>query len=215
VSRYAIARWLSGDAEPRFPDFLRVFEASSLRLLDFIALFHDPAELPSAAKAWQQLNARRNASYELPWIPAVLLALELRQYRELSKHEPGWIANLLGIDLEEEARCLALLKTSGQIRLARGRWVVNRSMTVDTRSAADAEQKLKLWYAEVGVQRLTARAPGQFSFNVFAVSRADLERLRELHRAYFRQLRAVIASSEPSECVAVANVQLFELAARD
>jgi transcriptional regulator with XRE-family HTH domain len=214
VSRYAVARWLRAEAEPRFPDFLRLFEVTSLRLLDFIALFHDPAELPSAAKAWQALNARRHATYELPWIAAVVLALELRQYSELPRHVPGWIAELLGISVEEEARCLAALKTSGQIRMSRGRWIVDRSMTVDTRSGPDAERALKRWWAEVGLERLSARAPGQFSFNVFAVSSADLERLRELHSAYFRQLRAIVAASEPSEHIAVVNLQLFELGAR-
>ena len=214
VSRYAIARWLTGSAEPRFPDFLRLFEVTSLRLLDFIALFHDPAELPSAAKAWQALNARRQATYELPWIAAVTLALELRQYAELPQHVPGWIAELLGISLEEEARCLAALKASGQIRLFRQRWVVNRSMTVDTRAGPDAERALKQWWADVGLQRLAARAPGQFSFNVFAVSSADLERLRELHTAYYRQMRAIVTASQPSERIAVANLQLFELGPR-
>jgi DNA-binding phage protein len=213
VSRYAIARWLSGSAEPRFPDFLRVFEVTSLRLLDFIALFHDPAQLPSAAKSWQELNARRQATYELPWIAAVTLALELRQYAELPQHVPGWIAELLGIRFEEEARCLAALKASGQIRLSRKHWVVNRSMTVDTRAGPDAERGLKQWWADVGLQRLTARAPGQFSFNVFAVSSADLERLRELHTAYYRQMRAIVTASKPSERIAVANLQLFELGA--
>src|SRR3970282_797610 len=38
-SRSPISRWLFGAAEPRLPDFLRLVEAASLRLLDFIALF--------------------------------------------------------------------------------------------------------------------------------------------------------------------------------
>src|SRR5947209_5239759 len=38
-SRFAVARWLRGDAEPRLPDFLRLIECASLRLLDFLACF--------------------------------------------------------------------------------------------------------------------------------------------------------------------------------
>jgi transcriptional regulator with XRE-family HTH domain len=210
-SRYALSRWLNGQAEPRFPDFLRVFEAASLRLLDFIALFIDPRELSAAARAWKLLEAHRRACYELPWVPAVLRALELADYLRLPAHEPGWIAKRLGVSREEEERCLDALRESGQIRLHRRRFEPAPDLTVDTRSDPDAERKLKQYWAEVGIARLSAGSPDLFSFNVFAVSEADLEKLRELHRSYFRKLRSIIAQSSPSERIAVANVQLFSL----
>ena len=52
---------------------------------------------------------------------------------------------------------------------------------------------------------------GSFAFNVFAVSTQDLERLRQLQRDYFNQLRAIVAESAPVERVVVANMQLFAL----
>ena len=211
ASRYAIARWLSGEAEPRFPDFLRLFEAASLRLLDFIALFLDPALLNAAAPAWKLLEAHRRAVYELPWSPAILHALELADYAKLPKHRPGWLAARLGIPAEEETRCLQMLLENGQVRRRRGRYEVVRELTVDTRRDPGAERKLKQRWAEIGVERLSAGSAGLFSFNVFAVSLTDLERLRELHRSYFRELRAIVASSAPSERIVVANVQLFAL----
>ena len=210
-SRYAVARWLSGEAEPRVPDFLRLVQACSLRLLDFVALFVDPLTLPSAADEWRRLQAQRKAAYEMPWIPGVLRALELRDYAATGKHRPGWIAARIGISPEEEARCLEVLAQSGQIRQRAGRWVIGEALAVDTRQDATAERRLKAHWASVGMERLGAAAPGLFSFNVFTVSAADLERLRELHRSYFRTMRSIIASSEPSDRVVVANVQLFAL----
>jgi transcriptional regulator with XRE-family HTH domain len=210
-SRYAIARWLAGTAEPRFPDFLRLFEGASLRVLDFVALFHDPLTLPSAARPWRLLQAHRAAVYELPWISGVLGALELSEYLALSRHENGWIARRLGISVQEEARCLEVLEESGQI-VRKGRRIrLTGSQTVDTRHDPLAERKLKQWWAELGVARLATGAPGLFSFNVFSVSQHDLERLRELHQSYFRQLRSIVAQSAPSERIVVANVQLFPL----
>ncbi len=211
ISRYAIARWLDAQAEPRFPDFLRLFEAASLRLLDFVSLFHDPASLPAARRAWKLLEAHRRATYELPWIPAVLRALELSDYARLPEHEVGWIARRIGIEPAEEQRCLELLFESGQIRRQRGRYLPARELTVDTRQDVGAERRLKQRWAEIGLERLSAGAPGLFSFNVFAVSKADLQRLRELHKSYFRELRSIVARSTPSERIAVANVQLFTL----
>ena len=55
---------------------------------------------------------------------------------------------------------------------------------------------------------------GLWSYNVFAVSEADLVKIRELHLAYFRALRAIVAESSPTERVVVANVQLFALDAQ-
>jgi transcriptional regulator with XRE-family HTH domain len=210
-SRYAIARWLAGTAEPRFPDFLRLFEGASLRVLDFVALFHDPLTLPSAARAWKLLQAHRVAVFELPWISGVLGAIELSAYERLPRHQPGWIARRLGITIEEEERCLAVLEQSGQIVRQGRRLRLAKSQTVDTRHDPSAERKLKQWWAELGVARLASGAPGLFSFNVFSVSERDLARLRELHQSYFRQLRSIVAESSPSERVVVANVQLFPL----
>ena len=210
-SRYAVSRWLDARAEPHFADFLRLFEASSLRLLDFIALFHDPATLPAAARSWRLLEAHRRAAYDEPWIPAVLRALELVDYERLAEHEPGFIARRLGISREEEERCLRTLEETGQIRRRGRRYQPVQGITVDTRPDAAAERRLKQSWAEIGTARLAAGAPGLFSFNVFAVSERDLAKLEELHRSYFRHLRAIVAASTPSERIAVANVQLFVL----
>jgi hypothetical protein len=50
-----------------------------------------------------------------------------------------------------------------------------------------------------------------FSYNLFTVSERDFGRLRELHIAYYQELRRVIEHSSPAERVAVVNLQLFRL----
>jgi hypothetical protein len=213
-SRFAVARWLSGRAEPRLPDFLRLIEATSLRVLDFVAAFVDPRALPSAARAWRELETARAVAVELPWSHAVLRVLELRDYCALPRHVPGFIAARAGISLEEETRCLRLLARSKQIRKRDGRWVPHRVRTVDTRNNPGAGRALLGFWAEVGRARLGQNAPGLFSYNLFTVSERDFERLRELHLAYFRQLRSIVAQSEPAERLVVANLQLFGLDGR-
>ena len=88
ASRSALARWLSGEAEPRLPDFLEAIEVTSLRLLDFIAAFVDPALLPCMRAAWHRLQEARRAAYEMPWSHAVLRVLELETYKKLKAHKP-------------------------------------------------------------------------------------------------------------------------------
>jgi transcriptional regulator with XRE-family HTH domain len=210
-SRFAVARWLKGSAEPRLPDFLRLVECASLRLLDFLACFSNPAKLPSAASAWQALENARRAVYELPWSHAVLRVIELEAYRSLKRHRPGFIADWLQIPREEEERCVALLLESGQIRKERGRLIPGAALTVDTRGDPERSRRVKAWWADVARERLLRGVEGTFSYNLFSVSRADLERIQELHRAYFRELRRIVADSEPCECIALATVHLLEL----
>jgi Domain of unknown function (DUF4423) len=213
-SRFAVARWLKGEAEPRLPDFLRLVECASLRMLDFIACFIDPNTLPSVAKPWRELETARRAAYEMPWSHAVLRVIELPEYRKLRAHEPGFIAERLGIDREEEVRCVALLLETGQLKRQGKRLIPGAALTVDTRSDAARSRQAKVFWTNIALERIQAGAEGTFSYNLFSVSRADLERIRELHRAYFRELRRIVAASEPDECIVLANVHLLELGAQ-
>jgi hypothetical protein len=211
ASRYALARWLSGEAEPRLPDFLETIEVTSLRLLDFVAAFVDPSQLPSLSQPWSRLQKARQAAYSMPWSHGILRALELKQYQALSEHEPGWIARRLGIDPSIEEEALQVLEATGQIALQGNKWSLLESGTIDTRADPAAAKQLKAWWFEVGKTRFLGDAEGVFSYNLFGVSNKDLRRLQDLQRAYFRELRNIVAQSEPVETVALFNVQLFEL----
>jgi hypothetical protein len=210
-SRFSIARWLSGAAEPRLPEFLSLLEAATFRLLDFLSCFTVPDKLPSVAEEWRALRAARKAAYDVPWSHAVLRALELSDYAALRRHRPGWIARRLGISRAEEERCLATLLAARQIRSEDGRWVVDQSQTIDTRVTPARGQKLKAEWLKVALSRLEDGTAGTFGYNVMAISRADLQRLKALHLDYFRSMQALVADSSPSESVVLFNTQLFAL----
>lgn len=210
-SRYALSRWLSGEAEPRLPDFLELIEVTSLRLLDFVAAFVDPEKLPSLKTPWLRLQEARRAAYEMPWSHAILRALELIDYSAFETHPDGWIAGRLGLLPAIEREALGLLERTGQIRLVGGKWQVTSSQTIDTRRDPEAAKQLKAWWFGVGKERFLQNAAGVFSYNLFGVSNKDFHRLEDLQRAYFRELRSIVAESEPVETVAVVNLQLFSL----
>jgi DNA-binding phage protein len=210
-SRFSIARWLSGGAEPRLPEFLSMVEASTFRVLDFLSAFVDPAKLPAVAEEWRVLQAARKTAYDVPWSHAVLRALELTDYAKLRKHRPGWIAARLGISKEEEAQCLSTLAAARQIRLHEHRWVIDQTQTVDTRADPARGRKVKAEWLKVALSRLESGVTGTFGYNLMAVSRADLAKLKELHLAYFRNMQALVADSTPSECVILFNTELFAL----
>jgi hypothetical protein len=209
ATRLTITRWLGGLSEPRLPQLLRFVGVTTQRLLDFVAVFADPASLASTKSAWRDLQAQRRVAYELPWSHAVLRALELPDYRRLPKHEPGFLARRLGIPREAETIALEALAASRQIRRVHGKWHASRALTVDTRPDPAKNRALKRHWAEVGLERLGGE--GLFSYNLFAISDEQYARLQSLHRAYFEQIRSLVAESRGADRVALVNLQLFSL----
>lgn len=210
-SRFAVSRWLKGTAEPRLPDFLRLVETSTLRVLDFVALLVDPHELPSVAERWGQLEAARRSAFEQPWTQAILRCLELEHYQRFEQHPDGWIAGQLGIPMEAERAALSLLVQSGQVQHRDGKYTSGPPHTVDTRRAPEVAQRLRVFWSQVAIDRLTKGGDGLFAYNVFSISSADLERIRELHKAYYQEVRAIVAQSDPVDRVALLNLQLVPL----
>jgi transcriptional regulator with XRE-family HTH domain len=198
-SRYAVARWVKGQTEPRLPDFFRLIEAASSRLLDFLSGFVDPMRLAVIRKPWRSLSAARKMMAEMPWSPAVLLMLEVEDYRALKKHEPGWLAHRLGLSREEEEQCLEALATTGQIRMVGGLWQVTDVQTIDTRSHPGLGRSMKGWWSDLAARRIHDGDVGLFSFNVFSISQKDFERLEEMQRSYYRAVRSMVAASSPAE----------------
>ena len=70
-----------------------------------------------------------------------------------------------------------------------------------------------MFWSDTGGERLRS-APADTAasaYNLFGISRADLARLVDLQRAYFREMRAIIAASEPAEELVLANMHLVQL----
>jgi transcriptional regulator with XRE-family HTH domain len=209
-SRFAISRWLTGQTEPKLPDFFCLLEESSTRLVDFVSAIVPATEMPTVEEQVRLAELRRTGAFEMPWTQAVLRCLELESYRATEAHQPGWVGRHLGMRPGDEAECLALLEETGQVAW-NGTHYEGRTVAVDTRGRPEIGQRLKIHWTEEGARRIEAGSDGQFSYVVFSVSKEDFEQIRELHLRYFNTLRGIIADSSPNEMVAVANVQLFGL----
>jgi DNA-binding phage protein len=210
-SRFAVARWLSGQTEPRLPDFLSLVHATSYRLLDFVAALVDPARVPLVRDAWRELGAAREAAYVAPWCHVVLRLLETERWQSRERVSAADIAAELGISSAEVEEALHLLEVTGQIARVGGSWRVRQVLNVDLAPDPEAVRRLKAWAAQIGLSRIQAGSEGVYSYNLFCVSERDYEQIQRLHRAYFRELRAVVAESAPSERVVMVNLQLFSL----
>jgi transcriptional regulator with XRE-family HTH domain len=214
VDRTTVARWLRGTTEPRVPELLRIIGEMTHRLVEFVTSFVEPGTLDTLRELAHELEAQRRTAYEFPWSHAVLRALELDAYRRTPRHVPGSVARAIGIDLAEEDRLLNELHGARLIRRQRGKWVVARVMTVDTRANAARDQHLKEHWAQVGLSRLRARSTPReafHSYNLFAISQRDFTRIRELHVEYFERVRRIVAESNAADRVVLLMQQLVPL----
>jgi hypothetical protein len=211
-SRYQVSRWLSGGTQPNLPEFLCLVEVMSRRLLDLLALFIDPSHLPSAAARWQQIDVARKAAYEMPWSHAVLRALEI-EAPQRGAEQLSWLSQRVGIPVDTVRECLEVLRRTGQVRAQGGRLVLGESLPVTTAQDVARARALKVTWTRTALERLEQGRPGNFGYSVFAASRSDLRRLRELHLEYVRAMQVIIAASTPSECVGLFCAQFVDLAA--
>jgi len=212
-NRYSVSRWLAGSVEPRLPQFLCLIEVMSRRLLDFVACCTDPVRLPSVAQAFQRLELVRHAAYEQPWSHAVLRALELEGMR--GRDQTAWLADRLGATPEELTPALALLEATGQVQRTGGRYRLRQVVSVNTSQDPRRALALKVSWTETALARMRSGAPGNYGYSVFSVSKRDLRRLRDVHLEYVRAMQALIAASQPGECVGLYCAQLLDLARSD
>jgi hypothetical protein len=138
--------------QPNLSEFLCLVELMSRRLLDLVALFAEPARLPSVAERWQRIDARK-AAYQMPWSHAVLRALEIEApYRKTE--QLSWLSQRIGISVEGE------------------------SLAVTTSQDVAPARDVKILWTRTALERLEQTQPGNFGYMLFAASRSDLRRLR-------------------------------------
>lgn len=209
-SRHAVARWLSESAAPRLPAFLHLVDVISGRASDLVNALVPIEQVPSLLASHRRRVSAQRVAFDCPWTEAVLRVVETVDYRRQPRHEPGRIASQLGISLAQEQEALRRLTDAGVLQLDDGRYRDLQPLTVDTSASVDDFQKLRAHWTRVCLDRATAPMPDDWlGYNVMSLSSDDLERVRQVLRGAYREIRAIAAASEPAETVALLNLQLI------
>ncbi len=209
-SRYAVARWMAGDAEPRLPDFLALVDVLTGRLPDLLALLAPSARLPALDGRAAVLEASRRLAWEQPWSQAIMAMLDTQAWRDGPGTADGSLAARFGFDPALERACLDDLVAAGVARLDDGRYTLVRPLVVDTAGRPDVLLRGRRHWLAVASERATAPlADDIYATNVFSVSNADLERIRERLAAFYREVRQIVAASEPTDTVALLSMQVL------
>lgn len=207
-SRFAVARWLSGQAEPRLPDFLRMLQCSARGALTFVASFVPPTRLPSARVQWQRQQAADSLVREHPEFLLLIVGIGMGPYRELSRHEPGFLAQQLGMTLEEEEAGLAAMARAEIIRWNGRRWMIDDDAEVDLRRDPGLRDEIRRWVTRRALDQIGNNEEGFFQWVALSVSDEELEELQREARSLYERVRA-IATTDGSDRAVIFNLQLF------
>jgi transcriptional regulator with XRE-family HTH domain len=209
VARLTLSRWLQGKTRPRLHAFLALVEAITGRASDLVDALVSVDAVPVLRGVHAQRAAAKRLAFDDPWSAAVLRVLETRGYERRGAGDLGYIARRLCLRPERVEGTLTQLEAAGLVQRQQGRYTIGPPLTVDTQASAEDVRKVKTHWTEVCLNRVQApRAEDWLGFNLISTSAADLERIRNVLRRAFREIRALAAASEPVESVALLNLQL-------
>lgn len=209
-SRSSLSRCLAGKAEMRVPEFLGFVDCATGRLPDFVAELVPISRVPSMEHRHGVSQAAKRVAFDHPWTEALLRLLESSSYRASGSDERA-LAEALDVSTEVVRDALAALLSAELVTKRGRRYLPNRPLTVDTQGGRAALHRLKAHWTEVAATRAASPREGDvFAYNVLSASRADVDRIRDVLKNAYREIRAIVAASEPSETAALVNLQLLQ-----
>lgn len=210
LSRQQVGRLLSGRTQGRLAMVMAVVDAMTGRLPDLVAELVPIEQVPELARAAQVRQALSRLAFAYPWSPAAQAWLGCRREVRASTAADA-LAHDLGLELPAAEELVGALVEAGVAEVARGRLRPGSPASVEVRATEDDMGRLRAHWAKVSADRMARRAGDDlFSFNVFAVGRDDLARIRQSQRRFYREVRAIVAESPP-EVVALLVVHTAAL----
>ena len=204
-TRSATSRWLSGNVEPRLPDFLGLLEATCRGAMTFVSAFVPPLSMPSVAERWRREQAFGSLVREVPAVLMVPVALALGAYGELPAHSSAWLAAQTGLTQSEIELAIERLAALGAIRWAGARWETDPDFEVDTRRVPEVADEARRYFARLSAERL-GRSPGErYSYVCLTASDEELERLLRAQAELMALARSVAVSEHTDRLVVIST----------
>ena len=197
LSRQQVGRMLSGRSRGRLPEVMALLDAMTGRLPDLVGALVPIEKVASLAREAAVRTTLARLAVSHPWSPAAQAWLDTRK-RVPVDTAPTELAAAIGIEESEAAELLDVLVSAGAALRQRGAYRPAPPITVEVQATPEDFQAIRAHWARVGADRIARGVPGDlFSFNVFAIGREDLARVREAQRRFYREVRAIVSESPP------------------
>ena len=210
-SRHQVRRWLTGEAQPRLPHFLALINALTGRTPDWVACFVDINEVPTLCGQYSTARTAARLAYDHPWSAAIRMIINSEGYKENPSDD--YLSRSLGVSVIDLIEPIAALVQSGLAKRSGNTLIPLSTFTSDIKGTAEDRRRLKAHWAQVAADRLDCpRSDDLVSLNLAILSKSDLERVLQLQRDYFRELRNIVAASTPEESAVLVLMQVLSLA---
>lgn len=197
LSRQQVGRLLSGRSRGRLPEVMGLVDGMTGRLPDLIGALVPIAEVPSLAREARVRHALGRLAITHPWSPAAQAWLDARERVPVAR-AASELAGAIGLPVARAQELIEALVDAGAATRSHGYLRPAPPTTVEVQATAEDLRQLRAHWALVSAERMQRAAPGDlFSFNVFAIGRADLKRVREAQRRFYREVRSIVADSPP------------------
>lgn len=208
-TRSCVGRWLSGESAPKLPEFLHLVEVITGRAAEWAAGLVDIERVPTLRDSYRRVSAARRVALELPWTEALLRIFETTAYQSGPPHDDDIIADTLGIDEETVSTAVTALREARVIELSsNGRYVVSGTLVVDTRDTAMAAERLRWHWSGVASESVRRNPENWFAYNVISVAEKDCQRIEQVLRNAYREIRGIVSQSAPCERAALLTMHL-------
>src|SRR5690606_15676832 len=87
LSRYSVGRFLTGQSQPRLPQFLRLIEALTQRADEFVDAWVGIENVPALRPRFERVQAARQAMVQQPLCLAAMCLLDTRAFRDMPRAE--------------------------------------------------------------------------------------------------------------------------------
>ncbi len=210
ISQQAVRRILRGDTSPPLSRLLQLVDCLSNRILNFVELMTDPADLNSLRGVRALVEAQMAITFEHLYAEAIIGCLETSGYIALPSHSNAWIAGRLDLPLSVVETTIEALVAARGIQIRGGKFKTQHRRMVNTqaRSKADARRLARHW---TNVCMARPEAHTRSGYLVFSADQAALDDIGRIMTEAMHQVIARVANATSVDQVGALTVNMSRL----
>ena len=213
-----INRWRSGAIDPPLSSMLALINMHGILLQFLDILFGERPSFPQLKELQRNQDLYLKLQYEYPEAPLILTAMELKEFRRLSRYTPGWIAAKIGISPIREREAMQYMLELGMLRKTSNSYqplIFGTDVSWSSEDSFQAHKKIKShWFREA--QRLLQESTPENlkcrgGYLIYSANAEVQEKIANEAAAFYRKILTIVENIDhaKSDKLAVMQYQIL------
>jgi len=216
ISRFTIRRWLEGISSPSFEEVMMLIDYFHASVIEFIDDLVGAEKINILKKEYNTIKKIKEFIFKYPFAPAVVLCLQLEEYKNLSTHKKKYISNKINITEEEEDKVLGGLLDLGVIGKDGNKYTILRENHLNLKNSFKESTLIKRYWikrADKKLQKMDSPTlEDKFSYLLFNANKEQLKIIHEKYVDFYVSVLEMVQKNDtPSNNAMVMNLQIFKL----